>query len=215
MSIRVVIADDQATIRTGVRAALEADGIEVVAEAADASGAVAACREHGPDLCLLDVDMPGNGISACRALRDEYPDVAPVMLTVSMEDDDLFDALQAGAVGYLLKTTPPARIGDALRGVLEGEAALPRTLVSKLVVEFRQRQGRRFQIGRRGHKLTAREWDVLELLVDGLTPKEIAERLFISVVTVRTHTASIVRKLDVRDRSAAVDFVRRQRPAAG
>ena len=210
-AIRVVVADDHDAIRAGVRAALESDGFEVVAEAVDARSATAACIVLEPDLCLLDIDMPGNGISACRAIRQDCPDVHVVMLTVSIDDDDLLDALQAGASGYLLKTTSPARVGDALRGVLAGEAALPRTLVAKVVSEFRNRRGRRFQIGRRGDALTEREWDVLELMADGLTTKEIAQRLFLSPVTVRTHTSSIVRKLAVPDRESAVDFVVRQR----
>ena len=208
---RIVIADDHGAIRAGVRAALESAGFEVVAEVGDAAAAVAACVEREPDVCLLDIDMPGNGISACRSIRSERPSVAVVMLTVSIDDDDLFDALSAGASGYLLKTTAASRLGDALRGVLAGEAALPRSLVARVITEFRNRRGRRFQIGRKGDSLTDREWDVLELLAEGLPTKEIAERLFLSPITVRTHTNSVIKKLGVADRASVVDFVTSQR----
>jgi DNA-binding NarL/FixJ family response regulator len=137
--VRVVLADDHAALRAGVRAVLEEDGFEVVAEVGDADAAVGACVALGPDLCLLDIDMPGNGIAACRAIRERCLHAVPVMLTESTDDRDLFDALQAGAGGYLLKTTSPARIGEALRGVLAGEAAIPRTMVTKLIAELRDR----------------------------------------------------------------------------
>ena len=208
---RVVIADDHAAIRAGVRAALEGAGFEVVADVGDAASAVAACIEHDPDICLLDIDMPGNGISACRSIRTERPSIAVVMLTVSIDDDDLFDALTAGASGYLLKTTAASRLGDALRGVLAGEAALPRTLVAKVITEFRNRRGRRFHIGPKADSLTDREWDVLELLAEELSTKEIGARLFLSPITVRTHTNSIIKKLGVPDRSGVIEMLRSQR----
>ena len=206
--LRVVLADDHAALRAGVRAVLEADGFEVVAEVGDADAAVAACVALGPDLCLLDIDMPGNGIVACRAVRERCLHVVPVMLTESTDDRDLFDALQAGACGYLLKTTSAARFGEALRGVMAGEAAIPRTLVTKLIAELRNRRGRRFQLGRDGDRLSEREWDVLELLADGLDTKQIADRLFLSAITVRSHTNAIIRKLGVADRQAVIDLVR-------
>lgn len=209
--LRVVLADDHAAIRAGVRAVLEADGFEVVAEVGDAEAAVAACLKLGPDLCLLDIDMPGNGIAACRAVRERCLHVLPVILTESTDDRDLFDALQAGACGYLLKTTSSERFGQALRGVVAGEAAIPRTLVTRLITEFRNRRGRRFQLGRDGDKLSEREWDVLELLADGRSTKEIAQRLFVSAITVRTHTNSIIRKLGVADRQGVIDLVRAAR----
>lgn len=205
--IRVVIADDHVPTRMGVRAALEIDtGFEVVAAVGDAEAAYEAALEHRPDLCLLDIKMPGNGIAAAGRITSELPDTAVVMLTVSRDDDDLFDSLRAGAVGYLLKDTDPDRLPLALKGVLSGEAALPRSLVVRLVDEFRER-GRRRKVqlpGRQGVDLTGREWEVLDLMRQGEPTRSIAERLFVSEGTVRTHVASILKKLKAPDRETAI-----------
>jgi DNA-binding NarL/FixJ family response regulator len=131
------------------------------------------------------------------------------MLTVSRDDADLFDALRAGALGYLLKDTDPDRLPYALKGVLEGEAALPRALVARVIDEFRER-GRRRRLPlakQRGVELTGREWEVLELMREDLTTAEIAERLFISQVTVRSHIAAVLKKLRVPDRKAALKLL--------
>jgi DNA-binding NarL/FixJ family response regulator len=164
-----------------------------------------------PDICLLDIHMPGSGIAAAGAITAALPDAAIVMLTVSDADNDLFDAIQAGAAGYLLKDTNPARLPYALRGLLNGEAALPRPLVAKLIAEFRDQSARRRLpiFGAQGVKLTSREWQVLELLQEGLTTKEIGARLFISGPTVRTHVAAILRKLRVPTREAALKVLER------
>jgi DNA-binding NarL/FixJ family response regulator len=204
--ITVMLADDHAAVRAGIRLALAGEGFEVVAEAADGPGAVeAALREH-PDIALLDVRMPGGGIKAAEEIAQALPDTTVVMLTVSRDDDDLFAALRAGAAGYLLKDTDPGRLPFALRGVLEGEAALPRGLVARLIDEFRTRgKRRRLPLMRqRGVELTEREWEVLEFLHDGLTTAEIAERLSISPVTVRRHVSEILKKLRVTSREEAV-----------
>jgi DNA-binding NarL/FixJ family response regulator len=127
------------------------------------------------------------------------------MITVSRNDADLFDARRAGAAGYLLKDTDPARLPNALRGVMAGEAAVPRELVARLIDEFRMRGTRRLNIvGSRGVELTSREWEVLDLMADGLTTAQIAQRLFVSPVTVRRHISGILEKLGAPDRSAAV-----------
>ena len=204
---RVILADDHPASRAGVRAVLEAHGFEVVGEVGDASAAIDAARRERPDLCLLDIHMPGSGIHAAAEISRALPDTAIVMLTVSRNDDDLFDALRAGASGYLLKDMDPARIPHALRGVLEGEAALPRSLTARLVDEFRHRGRRRLVPlkGERGVELTSREWQVLELMREGLTTAEIAERLFVTRVTVRRHVGSILRKLRVGSRQEAID----------
>jgi DNA-binding NarL/FixJ family response regulator len=211
MNPRVLVADDHPPTRAGVRAVLEENGFNICAEACSAEEAVAAALRETPDICLLDIHMPGSGIAAAGAITAALPDAAIVMLTVSDEDNDLFDAIQAGAAGYLLKDTNPARLPHALRGLLNGEAALPRPLVAKLIAEFRDQSARRRLpiFGPRGVKLTGREWQVLELLQEGLTTKEIGARLFISGPTVRTHVAAILRKLRVPTREAALKVLER------
>ena len=208
---RVLIADDRPQTRAGVKAALEKDGFVVCEQAADARAAIEAARSERPDVCLLDIHMPGDGIHAAETISRELPDAAVVMLTVSRTDADLFNALRAGASGYLLKDIDPVRLPLALRGVLEGEAALPRRLVALLIEEFRERKRRRRipLVGRRGVELTDREWEVLELMKQGLTTDEIASHLFISPVTVRTHVSAILRKLHVPTREAAIELLER------
>lgn len=204
--IRVILVDDHPSARAGVRDTLEVDGdFEIVGEAANATDAVALAVELQPDLVLLDVHMPGSGINACQQIVAGCPDCAVVMLTVSRDDEDLFQSLRAGAAGYLLKDTDPERLPHALRGVLNGEAALPRTMVSRLVAEFRTRGRRRAPLLRRpeGASLTPKEWEVLELLHAGDTTAIVAEKLGMKAVTVRSHVASILKKLQVPDREAA------------
>ena len=203
--IRVLIADDHAATRAGVRESVQDGGFEVCAEAANAQDAIDLALSERPDVCLLDVHMPGEGIRAAMAITQALPDCAVVMLTVSRNDSDLFHSLRAGAAGYLLKDTNPGRLPDALRGVIAGEAAVPRPLVARLIHEFRDRGTRRLPlIGGRGVELTSREWEVLDLMGDGLTTAQIAERLFVSPVTVRRHISSIVEKLGAPDRASAI-----------
>jgi DNA-binding NarL/FixJ family response regulator len=210
-SSRVLIADDHPPTRAGVQAALEKAGFSVCAQAADAKSAIEAARRERPDVCLLDIHMPGDGIHAAETIARELPEAAVVMLTVSRTDEDLFNALRAGASGYLLKDIDPVRLPLALQGVLEGEAALPRRLVALLIEEFRERKRRRRipLVGRRGVELTDREWEVLELMKQGQSTDEIATRLFISPVTVRTHVSAILRKLHVPTREAALELLER------
>jgi DNA-binding NarL/FixJ family response regulator len=202
--IRVLIADDHPPTRADVRAALEQDGRFVIcAEVADAPAAVQAAVNERPDLCLLDIRMSGSGISATREITSRMPDTKVVMLTVSRDQDDLFNAIRAGASGYLLKDTDPARLPHALHDVLQGEAAIPRWLVTRLVSEFKDHGPRRRKVvSEAGYDLTSREWEVLDLLRQGLSTAEIAKRLFVSRVTVRTHVAAILKKLQVPDRES-------------
>ncbi len=206
----VVLADDHAATRIGIRMSLEDGGFTVVAEADAAAAAVDAALREQPDLCLLDVYMPGGGIMAAAEIHARLPGTRIVMLTVSAGEDDLFAALRAGAVGYLLKDTNPERLPFALRGVLEGEAALPRTLVARVIDEFREGEGRRRrpELEGVGHALTDRERDVLLGLRDGRTTADIAQALSISPVTVRRHVSEVLRKLQVPDREAAVRLMR-------
>jgi DNA-binding NarL/FixJ family response regulator len=205
-NLRITIADDHPPTRAGVRRALEDAGWEVIHEASDGKSAVEAALELRPDVTLLDIHMPGGGgLEAAGAIASALPETSVVMLTVSRNDDDLFNALRAGASGYLLKDMDPDRLALALEGVLNGEAALPRSLVSRLMEEFRGRGRRRMTLpNRRPVNLTTREWEVLEGMGEGLRTAEIAERLGVSAVTVRTHVSAILRKLHVPDRAAAV-----------
>ena len=208
--LRVVIADDHAPTRIGVRLSLESDGFEVVAEASHAQAAVEAALEHTPDVCLLDIHMPGSGIAAADQISRQLPRTAVVMLTYSRDEADLFDALRAGAQGFLVKDMNPDRLGAALRGVLDGEAALPRSLMATVLEEFRGPSRRRI-LGRRrrgGPELTPREWEIMELLRDGLTTEEVAERLFLSTSTVRVHVSNVVKKLRAPDRDSAIAMLR-------
>jgi DNA-binding NarL/FixJ family response regulator len=206
---RVVIAHDDVPTRVGVRLALEDDGFIVCAEEDTGPGAVAAALRDPPDLCLLHVHMPGGGIEAAAAIRSQLPRTQVVMLGASGNDADLFAALQAGASGYLLEGMDPTRLGPALRDVLRGKAALPRTLTARLIGEFRARarQGQRGPVRPSKSDLTSREWEVLDCLGERLATAEIAKRLFISETTVRRHVGSILRKLEVPTREAAVKVV--------
>jgi DNA-binding NarL/FixJ family response regulator len=201
-----VLADDHAATRLGVRLALEEAGFRVVAEAADAREAVDAALEHRPDLCLLDVYMPGLGIAAAAELAEALPDMPVVMLSVSDTDEDLFEALRAGACGYLLKDTDPQRLPHALRAVLDGEAPLPRVLTARLIAEFRRHGKQRRLLDADGGlvMLSERESEVLELLRTELTTKQVAHRMGISPITVRRFVSDILKKLRVPDRGAAL-----------
>jgi DNA-binding NarL/FixJ family response regulator len=205
----VLIAAGDPRMRSQVRTALDGRGFEVVAEAADAAGAVAMAAASRPDVALLSTQMPGTGIRAAASISIAVPETAVVMYTDSHRDEDLFAALQAGARGYLWHDTDPLRLPLALKGVLAGEAAVPRELVARLLEEFRLRdRPRRLRLqGRRDVELTPREWDVLELLRQGLGTGEISSLLYISRVTVRTHISAILRKLEVSTRDEAVAAV--------
>jgi two-component system, NarL family, nitrate/nitrite response regulator NarL len=204
--VRVLIADGSPSERSGVRRALEDAGCAVCAEAADGPEAVDAAARDRPDLCLVDTELPGGGISTVAAILGSGAKTAVVMFARSPSERDLFAALEVGACGYLTKSTDPERLAIALRRVSEGEAPLPRTLVARLIEEFQERHRRRQTLD----NLTERETEVLDLLGQGLDTADIAARLFVARVTVRTHIASILKKLGVPDREAAVRAVGRR-----
>ena len=203
--IRVLIADDHAPTRADMREAVEQDDRFVVcAEAADGAAAVEAALRERPDLCLLDIRMPGSGIAATREITTRLPDTKVVMITVSLDDDDLLNALRAGAVGYLLKDIDLDRLPHALNDALNGGAAIPRRLVARVVAEFRD-HGPRRRAGRHGDRLRPDE-----PRVGGPRPRcaracrraQIASKLFVSRATVRSHVAALLKKLNVPDRDA-------------
>ena len=209
--IRVVIADDHAHVREQVQTALEAGGCQVLGVGATAGEAVALTREHRPDVVLLDIHMPGNGITAARQIRRSLPQTVIVMLTQSNEDDDLFDALRAGASGYLLKGADPRGLPETLRGVLAGEAAMTPNLVTRIMQEFRGPSSRHFlRKSVAAEKLSARELEVLEMLSQGHSTEDVGRQLFVSPTTVRVHVSSVLRKLHVKDRESAFRLLRRE-----
>jgi DNA-binding NarL/FixJ family response regulator len=209
-AIRVVLADDHAGIRTQVRTAIEAGGCIVCAEGATAEEAIELTLEHEPDVVLLDIHMPGNGIHAAQQINRQRPQTAIVMLTQSTDDDDIFDSLRAGAAGYLLKNADPASLPGALRGVLAGEAAMPAALVTRILQEFRRPARRHFRRSSAAAKLSAREWEVMEMLGQGLSTEEVGKRLFLSPTTIRVHVSTVLRKLQVKDRASAFKLLREE-----
>ena len=207
MSATVVIADDHPLTRDALTSLLEGNGFDVIGEAGDGHAAVERARELRPDLVLLDLSMPDvDGLAALPELRTAAPDSVVVVLTASGTEDNLMAAIRAGAAGYLLKTEPPERLVEFLRGVARGEAALSGSVATRLLE--RVREGREHEGGvpdRIAEVLSAREVEVLLLLDDHLGTDEIAERLFISEHTVRSHVKSLLHKLGVSSRREALE----------
>jgi DNA-binding NarL/FixJ family response regulator len=217
-SPRVVIADAHVPTRMGLRVVLEAGGFTVVGEAGTGEDAVGATLAERPDACLLDLHIPGGGLAAAAAIRTHMPGTVVLMLSSSADANEMIAAIRAGASGYLPKTISDRRLPAALRGALSGEAAVPRALVACLLEEIREGGNRRavpFFVGDRRVELTAREWQVLDLIFEELPTREIAVRLGISRVTVRRHVSELLRKLDARDRKAVVALLSRERDPAG
>lgn len=204
-----MLADDHVPTRTGVRAALEAAGMTVVADVGSGPEAVETARRLRPDVCLLDVHMPGGGIEAAAEIAREVPESAIVMLAAEADEALLFEALRAGARGYLLKDTDPDRLPFALQGVLDGEAAIPRRLVMRMIDELQSRDRRhRLPSGRPGaEQLTEREWEVLDLLRQELSTRETAARMGISEVTVRRHLSAAMAKVGAGSRKEILDLL--------
>ena len=204
----IVLAEDEPLTRTALRRLLERADFDVKGEAADAETAIEMCVRERPQLCLVDLYLSGGGIRIVREVTRRVPEALVVVLTASADRDDMVDAIRAGASGYLVKGMDPDRIGHALRGVLAGEAAIPRFLVAELVRDLQTLGRQRAFAGRNGRaELTSREWEIIGLMCDGLSGPSIAKRLYLSPVTVRRHSAEVVRKLGVRDRDEAIALV--------
>jgi NarL family two-component system response regulator LiaR len=197
--IRVVVADDHAVVREGLRTFLRLeDDFELVGEAADGEAAVAEVERHGPDVALVDLVMPGiDGVEAIRRIREESPGTDVIVLTSFTEDEKIFPALQAGAVGYLLKDVQPRELAQAIRAVAAGKAILDPAMTARLLRELAATERRE------AGALTAREQDVLRLLARGLSNREIARELVLSEKTVKTHVSHILAKLRLADRTQA------------
>ncbi len=223
-AIRVLLVDDQLLFRKGLSALLEDDkGFQVVGEAADGAQAVERARTLAPDVVLMDIHMPVcNGVDATRAIKTERPSTKVVILTVSDEDDDLFEAIKSGADGYLLKDLRPEELFDLLHGVVRGETPISPAVASKLLSEFRRRPWRD-STQSAGWDLTAREMEILRLVAAGMSNAEIAARLYIVEGTVKNHLHNILEKLHLENRVQAAAYAIRQglveppreEPAAG
>jgi DNA-binding NarL/FixJ family response regulator len=204
---RILIVDDHPLTRSALAALLRQHDFDVVGEAADGEQAIERATELNPDLILLDLSMPGmNGLEALPQLRAAAPESEVVVLTASGTEDNLLGAIRGGAAGYLLKSEPPERIVEFLRGVAQGEAALSGTIARRLLDTVRETGGRQTGIPDSiASELSAREVEVLLLLDERLETDEIAKRLFISEHTVRSHVKSVLRKLAVSSRREALE----------
>ena len=207
--VRVLLADDDRGTRHGVRLALSGHNFELCAEADRADAAVAAAHETRPDVCLVEPDLPGGGIDAVGRILEAHPATRVIMLSASADDDRVLGSLRAGASGYLPKDMDPARLPAALRGVLNGEAALPRGLMGRVVSELRAlNRGRHAsELAQLGVELSRRERQVLELLERGLETPDIGAELGIAPVTVRRHVSGILHKLGAPDRATALRMI--------
>ena len=212
-AIRVLVADDSPLFRRGIGVVLSTEElIEVVAEADNGEEAIAMASEFAPDVVLMDVRMPKvNGIDAARAIRQSSPSTKIVMLTVSDEDDDLYEAIKAGANSYLLKEVSVEEVPEAIRAVMLGQSLISPSMASKLLIEYTslaRRSQERQQFA--APTLTNRELEVLKLVAKGHSNREIGEELYISENTVKNHVRNILEKLHLHSRMEAVIYAMRE-----
>jgi DNA-binding NarL/FixJ family response regulator len=212
--IRVLVVDDHALFRRGLEMVLEQEpDIEVVGEASDGTEAVEQATETTPDVVLMDVRMPRRGgIDACTAIKDAVPSTKIIMLTISDEEADLYDAIKAGAMGYLLKEISIEEVASAIRAVHGGQSLISPSMASKLLNEFAsmiKRTDERQQVPT--PRLTDREMEVLRLVAKGLNNRDIAKQLYISENTVKNHIRNILEKLQLHSRMEAVVYAVREK----
>lgn len=201
--MKIIICDDQAVVRDGLEMLLTLEkDIEVLGTAQDGAEVVELVSKNQPDLVLMDLKMPGmNGIETTRQIRAKYPDVKVLVLTTYDDDEWVFDAIRAGASGYLLKDTPREKVVEAIRGTLEDKSFVDPAVAGKLMGQVARGQSQPSNL--LTDKLTERETDVLSLLAKGLNNAEIAGQLYLSEGTVRNHISAILDKLGVSDRTQA------------
>lgn len=208
--MRVLLADDHALFRAGIASLLQAWGLEVVGEAANGFEALELTRGLRPDLVLMDIGMPDcDGLEATRLIKAELPETRIVMVTVSDDDEHVFEAVKSGAEGYLLKDMSAEDLGRTLGAVASGEPALSRELAARILDEF-TRLAREDPAKEPEDALTPRERDVLQLVAEGATNREIAAALFVSENTVNFHMKNILRKLHVKNRAQAAAYAVRR-----
>jgi DNA-binding NarL/FixJ family response regulator len=201
--IRILVCDDQAIIRDGLALMLNLErDMQVVGMAEDGHDAMVLMEQHTPDLVLMDLKMPGvNGVEATRQIRRQHPTTKILVLTTYDDDSWIFDAIRAGANGYLLKDTPREQLIAAIRGTIAGKAYVDPDIASKLLLRVASNQSQpATQIT---NKLTEREIDVLRLIAQGLSNSDIAKRIYLSEGTVRNHVSAILTKLNLADRTQA------------
>jgi DNA-binding NarL/FixJ family response regulator len=203
--IRVMVVDDHPLVRSAVAKAIAGDGMEVVAECSTAEEALARAPQVAPDILLLDIALPGmSGVELVRELAPRLPGTRILMLTMSSADRDVADAMRYGASGYLTKDLSPEALARSLRAAQSGELVMPRVLANRLLTRILRRGGAAStEPAPALERLTVRERDILRLLAEGLGDRDIATALTISTRTVESHVSSILRKLDVRNRSEA------------
>lgn len=203
--VRVLLADDHVLVRAGIRALLEGlEGVVVVAEAGNGGEVLELARKHRPDIVLLDISMPGiGGLEASAQLRQELPEVRVVMLSMHANEEYVLQALRAGAVGYMLKDSATAELELALQAVMQGETYLSPPISKQVVEGYVQRVGAEQPAA---DHLTPRQRQVLQLIAEGLSTKEIAYRLELSVKTVETHRAQLMERLQIRDIAGLVKY---------
>jgi DNA-binding NarL/FixJ family response regulator len=212
--LRVLIVDDHALFRRGLQMVLRQESdIDVVGEAADGHEAVEKAQELMPDVVLMDVRMPGqSGIKATEEIKDNLPHAKVLMLTISDEEADLYDAIKAGASGYLLKEISIDEVAEAVRSVWAGQSRISPSMASKLLTEFAamsKRADERQQVP--APRLTDREMEVLKLVAQGMNNRDIAKELFISENTVKNHIRNILEKLHLHSRMEAVVYAVREK----
>lgn len=197
-TIRIMLADDHALIRAGLRALLKSiEGVEVIAEASNGHETLEAVERRRPDVILMDIAMPGlNGLETAARILKRWPKVKIIMLSMHANDEYLRQALSAGAAGYLLKGADPAELELALKSVMRGETYLTPAVSKRLVQEFLQQDG---EPVKSQSELTPRQREILQMIAEGHSTKEIAHRLELSVKTVETHRAAIMKRLDIHD----------------
>jgi len=209
--IKVLLVDDHALFREGLAGILNAQpDFDVVGEAGDGLEALVKAQELLPDLILMDISMPGlDGLEATKHLKQELPAITIVILTVRDEDEKLFEAIKSGAQGYLLKSIHSRTMLDLLRGAVRGEAAITPVMAGRILEEFRRLNGRSHgDAGEVGALLSHREQEVLSLVAEGITDKEIAETLCVSLHTIKSHMRNILAKLHVSNRREAARYAR-------
>jgi two-component system, NarL family, response regulator DevR len=206
MAIRVFLLDDHEIVRRGLRDVLEAEGFEVVGEAGTAADALTRIPATNPDVAVLDVRLPdGDGVQVCREIREKRPDLPCLMLTSYADDEALFDAIMAGASGYVLKQIRGADLVDAIRQVAEGKSLLDPTATARVLDRLRHGTGDDERLA----QLTEQERKILELLAEGLTNRQIAERMYLAEKTVKNYVSNLLAKMGMQRRTEAAVYAAR------